>query len=111
MRRQSITFHPRFTTAHPLSVIMDRRLHTGVTITGYTIIVVAAVAIDFTKHAAVCPISFPSTAFASEETGTVKWFSAEKGCGVVVPDDSENDVSSAFHLSLDTGPRPLSFGE
>ena len=111
MRLLFITFHPRFTIAHPMSVITDHRRCTGVTITGYVIIVIAAVAIDFTKHAAVCPISFPSTAFASEETGTVKWFSAEKGCGVVVPDDSENDVSSTSHLSLDTGPRPPSFGE
>ena len=57
MRHQSITFHPRFTTAHPMRVIMDRRLHTGVTITGYTIIVIAAVAIDPTMHAAVWSIS------------------------------------------------------
>ena len=57
MRRQFITFHPRFTIAHPMWVIMDRRLHTGVTITGYTIIVIAAVAINPTMHAAVWPIS------------------------------------------------------
>ena len=57
MRHLFITFHPRFTIAHPMWVIMDRRLHTGVTITGYTIIVIAAVAIDPTMHAAVWSIS------------------------------------------------------
>src|SRR5215467_1140589 len=41
-----ITFHPRFTMAHPMSVIMDRRRYTGVTTTGYVIIAIAAVAID-----------------------------------------------------------------
>jgi hypothetical protein len=44
MRRLFIKFYPRFTIAHSMSFIMDRRLHTGVTITGYTIIVIAAVA-------------------------------------------------------------------
>jgi hypothetical protein len=46
MRLLFITFHPRFTTAHPMLVITDRRLHTGVTTTGYVIIVSAAVAIN-----------------------------------------------------------------
>jgi hypothetical protein len=46
MRHLFITFHPRFTTAHPMWVITDRRHHTGVTTTGYAIIVIAAVAID-----------------------------------------------------------------
>ena len=64
MRHLFITFHPRFTIAHPMSVIMDRRLHTGVTITGYTIIVIAAVAIDHTINAVACPIKFVPTAFA-----------------------------------------------
>jgi hypothetical protein len=57
MRHLFITFRPRFTIAHPMWVIMDRRLHTGVTITGYTIIVIAAVAINPTMHAAVWSIS------------------------------------------------------
>ena len=57
MRHLFITFHPRFTIAHPMWVIMDRRLHTGVTITGYTIIVIAAVAINPTMHGAVWSIS------------------------------------------------------
>jgi hypothetical protein len=57
MRHLFIMFHPRFTIAHPMWVIMDRRLHTGVTITGYTIIVIAAVAINPTMHAAVWSIS------------------------------------------------------
>jgi hypothetical protein len=57
MRRLFITFHPRFIIAHPMSVITDRRLYTGVTITGYAIIVIAAVAIDPTLHATACPIS------------------------------------------------------
>ena len=57
MRHLFITFHPRFTIAHPMWVIMDRGLHTGVTITGYTIIVIAAVAINPTMHAAVWSIS------------------------------------------------------
>ena len=61
MRHLFITLHPRFTIAHPMWVIMDRRLHTGVTITGYTIIVIAAVAINPTMHAAVWSIS-PATA-------------------------------------------------
>jgi len=46
MRHLFITFHPRFTTAPPMWVITDRRHHTGVTTTGYAIIVIAAVAID-----------------------------------------------------------------
>jgi hypothetical protein len=56
MRHLFITFHPRFITAHPMWVIMDRHLHTGATITGYTIIVIAAVAINPTMHAAVWSI-------------------------------------------------------
>ena len=59
MRHLSITFHPWFTIAHPMSVITDRRLYTGVTITGYVIIVIAAVAIDPTMHAMACPINLP----------------------------------------------------
>ena len=78
MRHLFITFHPRFTIAHPMSVITDRRRYTGVTITGYVIIVTAAVAIDPAMHAAACPMSLPSTAFASEETRTVKWLNTEK---------------------------------
>ena len=66
MRHLFITFHPRFTTAHPMSVITDRRRHTGVTITGYVIIVIAAVAIDPTMHAVVCPYrSVNDTPFAA----------------------------------------------
>jgi hypothetical protein len=38
-------------------VIMDRHRYTGVTITGYVIIVIAAVAIDPTMHAMACPIN------------------------------------------------------
>jgi hypothetical protein len=57
MRHLFITFRPRFTIAHPMSVITDRRLYTGVTTTGYTIIVIAAVAINPTMHAAVWSIS------------------------------------------------------
>ena len=57
MRHLFITFRPRFTIAHPMWVIMDRRLHTGVTITGYAIIVIAAVAIDLAMNATVWSIS------------------------------------------------------
>ena len=64
MRHQSITFHPRFTTAHPMSVITDRHRYTGVTTTGYVIIVIAAVALDHTINAVACPIKFVPTAFA-----------------------------------------------
>ena len=65
MRHLFITFHPRFTIAHPMWVIMDSRLHTGVTITGCVIIVIAAVAIDPTMRAAVCPyLSVIDTPFA-----------------------------------------------
>jgi hypothetical protein len=70
MRHLFITLHPRFTIAHPMSVITDRRRCTGVTITGCVIIVIAAVAIDPTMHAMACPISLPP--FVSEETGTMK---------------------------------------
>lgn len=56
MRHLFITFRPRFTTTRPPSVITDRRRYTGVTTTGYVIIVIAAVAIDHTMHAMVCPI-------------------------------------------------------
>jgi hypothetical protein len=59
MRLLFIMFHPRFTTAHPMLVIMDRHRYTGVTITGYVIIVIAAVAIDPTIHAMACPINLP----------------------------------------------------
>ena len=65
MRHLFITFHPRFTIAHPMSVITDRRRCTGVTITGCVIIVIAAVAIDPTMRAAVCPyLSVIDTPFA-----------------------------------------------
>jgi hypothetical protein len=45
MRHLFITFRPRFTTTGPPSVITDGRRYTGVTTTGYVIIVIAAVAI------------------------------------------------------------------
>ena len=51
MRHLFITFHPPFTTAHHMWVITVRRLYTGVIITGYAIIVIAAVAIDPAMHA------------------------------------------------------------
>jgi hypothetical protein len=63
MRHLFITFHPRFTIAHPMSVIMDRRRYTGVTTTGYVIIVIAAVAIDPTMHAMACPVSLAPDRF------------------------------------------------
>jgi hypothetical protein len=63
MRHLFITFHPRFTTTRPTSVITDRRRYTGVTITGYVIIVTAAVAIDPTMHAMICPISLAPHCF------------------------------------------------
>jgi hypothetical protein len=50
MHHLFITFHPRFTIAHLMSVT-DRRRYTGVTTTGYAIIVIAAVAIDPALHA------------------------------------------------------------
>ena len=61
MRHLFITFHPPFTTAHHMWVITVRHRYTGVTITitGYVIIVIAAVAIDPTMHAMACPISLP----------------------------------------------------
>jgi hypothetical protein len=40
-----------------MSVITDRRRCTGVTITGYVIIVIAAVAIDPTMYATACVIN------------------------------------------------------
>ena len=55
MRLLFIMFHPRFTTAPPMLVIMDRHRYTGVTITGYVIIVIAAVAIDEPCMPRVCP--------------------------------------------------------
>ena len=57
MRHLFIMFHPRFTTAHPMWVITVRRRYTGVTITGYAIIVIAAVAIDLAMNAMVWSIS------------------------------------------------------
>jgi hypothetical protein len=51
MRHLFTTFHPRFTTARPMSVITDRRRrYTGVTTTGYAIIVTAAVATNRAKQ-------------------------------------------------------------
>jgi hypothetical protein len=65
MRLLFIMFHPRFTTAHPMSVIMDRRHHTGGTTTGYVIIVTAVVAINPNHASAVCPdLSVIDTPFA-----------------------------------------------
>ena len=58
MRLLFIMFHPRFTTAPPMLVIMDRHRYTGVTITGYVIIVIAAVAIDETMQCRGLPLSF-----------------------------------------------------
>ena len=46
MRHLFITFHPPFTTAHHMWVITVRLRYTGVIITGYVIIVIAAVATD-----------------------------------------------------------------
>jgi hypothetical protein len=63
MRLLFIMFHPRFTTAHPMLVIMDRRLYTGVTTTEYVIIVIVAVAIDPTMYAMICPISLAPHCF------------------------------------------------
>jgi hypothetical protein len=63
MRHLFITFHPRFTIAHPMSVITDRRRCTGVTITELAIIVIAAVAIDPTMHAMACPVSLAPDRF------------------------------------------------
>jgi hypothetical protein len=57
MRHLFITFHPRFTIAHPMSVITDRRLYTAVTTTEYVIIVIVAVAIDPTMYATACVIN------------------------------------------------------
>jgi hypothetical protein len=54
MRHPFITFRPRFIIAHPMSVADRRRHGTGVTIIGYVIIVIAAVAIDL---AVACRIS------------------------------------------------------
>jgi hypothetical protein len=62
MRHLFIMFHPRFTTAHPMWVITVRRRYTGVTITGYAIIVIAAVAIDLAMNATVWSISAPPAA-------------------------------------------------
>ena len=65
MRHLFITFRPRFTTTRPTSVITDRRRHTGVTTTGYVIIVTAVVAINPTMRAVVCPyLSVIDTPFA-----------------------------------------------
>jgi hypothetical protein len=65
MRHLFITFHPRFTTAHPMWVITARRRYTGVTITGYAIIVIAAVAIDSAMNVTVWSISPAPSRFAS----------------------------------------------
>jgi hypothetical protein len=58
MLRLFITFRPRFTTTRPTSVITDRRRYTGVTTTGYVIIVIAAVAIDPNHEYRGLPLSF-----------------------------------------------------
>jgi hypothetical protein len=50
MHHLFITFQPRFTIAHLTSVIMDRRRYTGVTTTGYVIIVTAVVATNRAKQ-------------------------------------------------------------
>jgi hypothetical protein len=63
MRHLLIMFHPRFTTAHPMSVIMVRRRDTGVTTTGYAIIVIVAVAIDAAMHPIACRISLAPSRF------------------------------------------------
>ena len=66
MRHLFITFHPRFTTAHPMWVITDRRQHTGVTTTGYAIIVIAAVAIDPAMNVTVWSISLRPAASSAD---------------------------------------------
>jgi hypothetical protein len=58
MRHLFIMFHPPFTTAHPMWVITVRRRYRGVTITGYAIIVIAAVAIDPNHACRGLPLSF-----------------------------------------------------
>jgi hypothetical protein len=67
MRHLFIMFHPRFTTAHPISVIMVRRRDTGVTTTGYAIIVIAAVVIDPAMHAIACRISLTPQRFRQRD--------------------------------------------
>ena len=66
MRHLFITFHPRFTTAHPMWVITVRRHYTGVTTTGYAIIVIAAAAIDPAMNVAVWSISLRPAASSAD---------------------------------------------
>jgi hypothetical protein len=68
MRHLFITFRPQFTTTRPTSVITDRRRYTGVTTTGYAIIVIAAVAIDPAMNTTVWSISPAPTASPADNS-------------------------------------------
>jgi CspA family cold shock protein len=94
-----------------MSVITDRRRCTGVTITGYVIIVIAAVAIDPTMHAMACPINLPPPPFVSEETGTVKWFNVERGFGFIARDSGGKDVFVHISALAPSGLTALNEGE
>ena len=100
MRHLFITFHPRFTTAHPMSVITDHRRCTGVTITGYTIIVIAAVATDHTINAVACVIKFVPTAFASAyDSRSSPCWAGFPVCGQAGSTSTRNGCSSILAIN------------